>query len=404
MLLKKHSFREMGDKIWEYVNGLYQPGDRFPYPLQEGNKGTLLGTIFASLIAYMLGKEQDLKGMSHIIDEILDIEDTKTGLFKDPDINSNSFLQPEIHSPIYVSLQTTYFCRACLQSLGLKLDHGVSWVLDLLPEGNLEKWLNSLNWKDPWLVSNIDMFTGIFLLEFQQMGLENDNIKDGVKRYFQWHDKNQSGKTGFWGNEDDYLNLMAGGYHIILHYDFYNQKLNHIKQIIDTTLSLPWKDGLFVYGGGGGSCEDMDAIDILVRLSQYDSYRNENIKQTLQNASKMLIIGQNNDGGFGWRIQPTTGRLLNLITNNEFKTQSLIGLLYSGAFKIMHRSHFNSTFYYSSLATYPFCLNKSDMWSTWFRALSLALIARRYPDLYFEKCNWKFPFWPGLGCDPFTII
>ena len=395
------SFGSMSDRLFSFVCQLYQPNERFPYPLQKGQKGSLLGTLFASLIAHMLNRVDQLPGREKICQELLNLRNPETGLFVDPDLQSNHLLKPEIHSMLYVTLQSTYFSYACLHALGVSVDRRVCWLSPLLEDGAVANWLNQLDWKNPWLVSNLDMFLGVFLLEWQSYDNTDECVEKAIAAYFNWHDEMQIPQTGFWGKQGDLLNAMAGGYHIYLHYDYCNRPIQYVKNIIDATLQLPCRDGLFVYGGGGGSCEDMDAIDILVRLSLRTSHREDEIRNVLLLASEKLSLGSNNDGGFSWRIQPTFGSFFSKLINLGGFKHSLSGDIYAMAYKIAHNSHYNSTHYYSSLLSYPYKISKSDMWSSWFRPLTLALVAKRYPEHFLSSCDWRLPYWPGLGYEVF---
>lgn len=391
-------FRNIADKLFEYVCLSYLPNERFPYPLQRGQNGTLLGTVFACYIANMLGRVNDLPGRQHIVEMISSLRDPDSGLYVDPDVEPHHYLNTENHSEHYVKLQTTYFCHVCLHALGVDSDFRVPWVLTILDNSEVGSLLESLDWDNPWLVSNIDMFIGVFLLEWRDYcQTDNQIIKDLINSYFNWHNKTQNHDTGYWGSHGDLLNAMAGAYHIYVNYDYNNISINHADRIIDATLSLVTRDGLFVYGGGGGSCEDMDAIDILVRTSLLTDHKDNYLKNILLNAALMLYSGQVNDGGFSWRVQPRIKNFFTKSVGRDFKLGTLYDLLY----KSIHRSHYVATHNYSSLTLYPFKIDESDMWSGWFRPLALAFVARRYPESFTEPCDWKLPSWPGLGFNPF---
>ncbi|MCK4790590.1 MAG: hypothetical protein KAV87_43040, partial [Desulfobacteraceae bacterium] len=105
--------------------------------------------------------------------------------------------------------------------------------------------------------------------------------------------------------------------------------------------------------------------------------------------------------GYSWRIKPSVNRIFSSVINHDKRFNTFKGILYSKIYSLKSRSHFNSTYFYSSLAVYPFRINQPDMWSSWFRPLSIALIASRYPESFDEECKWRMPWWPGLGCDPF---
>ena len=390
-------FSKISDQLFDYICSLYQHDVRFPYPLQHGQKGSLFGTAFATYVAQMLGRTNELPGKQQIVDYVLSLRNPATGLFADPDIAIQHFLKPDHHSELYVSLQTTSFCYACLQALEVDVDWQIPWLEPLLVKGQLVKWLDNLEWGNPWLVSNLDMFVGNLLLTWQQNDPADSAVAAAVDEYFVWHNVNQDSRTGFWGEQKSLFNAMAGGYHIYIHYDYANRRINYVDKIIDSTLQLVARDGLFVYGGGGGSCEDMDAIDILVRCSLLSDYRRNEVRQVLLNAAQMLNTGQLSDGGFSWRVQPRFTDIFNFSNGYEFLNRKIYNLL----FKARHRSHYASAHNYSSLKIYPYHLHRSDTWSSWFRPLALAFIAQRYPDDFNEPCNWRSPHWPGLGFDPF---
>jgi hypothetical protein len=393
----KVPFKKISDDLFAYLCSLYQPAERFPFPLQRGQRGSLFGTAFATYIAVMLNKDDQLPGRQHIAETLLTLRNPKTGLFTDPDIQPEDFIKPSHHSETYVSLQTTTFCYASLIALGAEVDCRVPWLEPLLQEGRVSAWLGELDWSNPWLVSNLDMFIGIFLLNWQKFSPEDQRINAAINEYFSWHDQNQNSTTGFWGDQNNLFDAMAGGYHIFIHYDYSNREIKYPEKIIDSTLQLVCRDGLFVYGGGGGSCEDMDAIDILVRCSLCTDYRAEELRQVLLDAARMIYSGQRPDGGFSWRVQPLFADLIKFSNGYGYIGRKGYNLLY----KAFNRSHYMSKHNYSSLELYPFKIHHADTWSSWFRPLALAFIAKRYPDSFQEKCLWKAPEWPGLGFDPF---
>lgn len=395
------SFDNLAERLFDYLCSMYQPSQRFPYPLQRGQKGSFWGSVFATFIAFMLGRINELPGREVLTDEMLKLIEDDTGIITDPEVLPTCFLNPDTHSDFYVTMQTTYFGYCALFALGMPSAPKISWLQSLLQGKSVSRWLDALDWQNPWLVSNIDMFLGAFLLFFNDLHGPNDWVLATIEDYFSWHDNKQNKKTGFWGEQEDILNAMAGAYHILTLYDYAGREIHLVEPMIDAIISLGQKDGLFVHGGGGGSCEDMDAIDLLVRLSLRSSHRETEVKETLLRAALVLSTSQKNDGGFCWRIQPSLNGISHV--KKIFTNPSLfLGLIYRAANMLRFPSHYKSTHYYSSLSIYPFEISKSDVWSSWFRALSLVFIAKRFPHNFTDECRWMFPRWPGLGYDPFV--
>lgn len=390
------NFDSLGESAFEYLKRMHTEGAEFPFRLQSGTESTFLATTFACFIANLLGREQDIPSRERIIRSFLNLKSDQDGWLDYPDLHQGDFVRTGSHDWNYLITQGTVFCRMALRCLGEEPVVPFPWVQRLVDENKVESYLDNLDWRNPWLVSNMDMFLGTFLLEWLDKEPSSDTVKNAVDTYFRWHDEHIDQVSGFWGDQTDALNAMAGGYHMILHYHYAGRYYQPKKPAIDATLALTWKDHLFVYGGGGGACEDLDGVDILIRLGRQDEWKHKEIKTLLMQVTQRILNSQNKDGGFPWRLQPDIGSSLVKSLNDPLMLRAWgFSLLY----KALHRSHYNSTHYYSSFSAYPFMISHSDLWSTWFRLLTIGFIAQRYPESFKYPCNWKFPQWPGLGFD-----
>ncbi|MCP3428497.1 hypothetical protein [Opacimonas viscosa] len=394
----KVNFEKIKSSIISYINRIEVKKcevNAFPFPLQEGQPGSFYGTCFAVLTAELMDFE--LQKSEHIKQALLTRLDNESGCFNNEEFDDEDFPNSRQHNQQYLYLQTAYFGRSALYALGCENLPPVNFAYELCKKGIVYEWLNELDWNNPWLVSNLDMFLGIFLLEWQVHKPECPFITNGLDDYFRWHDEQQSTSDGFWGSNTDPLERMAGGYHIFVIYDAINRKIPYLKQAAEVTKKLAWDDKLFVYGGGGGACEDMDAIDILVRAYLIDTNKSEIHKQELKNIAERIGFAINKDGGYGWRVRPSAKWIYSLIQNNDYK--GLKGGIKTLLFKLKSRSQYNSIHLYSSCKFYPFKLGESDTWSTWFRASALAMIAKAVPEMFDDQCDWYLHKRPGLGVD-----
>lgn len=94
---------------------------------------------------------------------------------------------------------------------------------------------------------------------------------------------------------------MCGGYHQLLLYYYDKRHIQHSRKIIDTVLNLKHNGGGFSPNGGGGACEDVDAVDILVNLYKITNYKKAQIICSLKRCLKHIISLQNKDGGFPYK-------------------------------------------------------------------------------------------------------
>jgi hypothetical protein len=398
--MHKIAFGPTADDLVRFVARCHVRDGRFPYALQPSGNGSLFGTCFTLLISHMVAAGRRMPDLPRAIESIASVATDAQDLVVNPDFSTADLMNPGVHSTEYLALQSTSFVRAALTAAGRPPGKPVQWVIDLVERVGVRAWLDSLPWNNPWLASNLDMFLGSFLLEWRQRAVADPRVTSAIRAYFDWHTAAQDARTGFWGDHTDLLNAMAGAYHIVLHYDYAKEPLRYREAMIDAVLTLPWRDGLFVYGGGGGSCEDLDAIDLLVRLSLVSNHRAADVESVLLRAARRIASGYNADGGYGWRIIPQCPRGFAALWRGDRRlaTDICVSWLYG----LRVRSQLHSTHYYSSCRAYPYRVDRSDTWSTWFRPQALLLIARRYPEAFIDVPDWKLPDWPGLGFDPWS--
>jgi hypothetical protein len=94
---------------------------------------------------------------------------------------------------------------------------------------------------------------------------------------------------------------MCGGYHQLLVYYHEGRTIQSPELLVDTVLGLQHPDGGFSPSGGGGACEDVDAIDILVNAYKRFDHRRPDIRAALRQAADSILGLQNDDGGFPYK-------------------------------------------------------------------------------------------------------
>lgn len=193
----------------------------------------------------------------------------------------------------YIDNHITNYSIGALKSLGVKSKYPISFINDLKEPKELEKWLMERNLKDPWLEGNNVVNLASFLI-YELEGKDDTRLNALMKVFFDWHDKMQDPNTGFWGtdkaNDSDIMQAMAGAAHNFHLYFYYNREIPYYKKIIDYCLE-------FIKGKVKSACLDVDVVDILANFIVY-GYREEEIKQSLNDFSAKLIDFQNQDGGF----------------------------------------------------------------------------------------------------------
>ena len=218
---------------------------------------------------------------------------------------------------------------------------------------NLQEWLDQRNWKDAWLEGNNLLFVGQLLVYLRDF----ENITDAqpaLELYFQWLDHEIDPATGLWGSNGYCSNAAAlyGGYHQLLVYYYEERPVQFPDRLVDVAISLQHLDGGFNLDGGGGACEDTDAIDILVNIYKITDYKHPHTRIALRKALAHILQRQMPDGGFVYQLdRPFTH----------------MGIQKTGSPP-----------------------NQSNLFPTWFRVHTLALMSEILTDEPILQWNWGF--------------
>jgi len=199
------------------------------------------------------------------------------------------------------------------------------------------------------------------LLQYQRDFFNDNKAATAVKFLLDYLESKINPATGLWGNfnrydPDELSRAVQFGYHIYLLFFYDKRKIIYKEQLINNILSTQ-----NIFGGFGGllnssACEDIDSIDLLVRLSKLTDYRNDDIKKSLCHALHWVLSNFNDDGGAVFRR--------------------------------------NESFYYGheQMQSKP---NESSLFPTWLRLLSIAYIGKVLDvgyDLNIVNCA-GYTFW-----------
>jgi hypothetical protein len=333
------------------------------YRFAAGCPETLLATCVGLLAHELFG------GFSHLSEDqrrrlgahLLTYQSATTGLFRDPAHHDGVLFRLQKFTPLYIEWQETYFALHALDALGLEPRYPLAFIEPFLDERLLDPWLRGLGFDDFWFSSNYLMFLVYFLIEYE--GIESRT----AHRVLDVLDGRQDPKTGFWGTDQgaSLFNGMAGAYHLYGFYQFLGRPISHQTAALQSTLTLQEKSGLFG-GPGGGPCEDLDAIDILVKLEPGSSAQERSVQRALERALSGLRSCRLPSGGYSW--WPARAELPHRIVT------------------------------YSNLPDMQTRTDAGDIWSAWFRPLAIALIQERLG----VARDWKACFrrLPLLGWHP----
>ena len=336
-----------------YINSLeISSTDQYLYS-HSCKKSTIYSNMYVCLIKSLY---DDLDNKGKWIKYFDSFQAEKDGLFYDKSIHTEQYSEIDWWGGRHFALHAIPLYTA----LGTKPKYPFRFLKEYYKIDNLKKVLDAYTWKEK-INNSTDIDNWIMnigaMLQYQRDVWNDKDAGESILWLLDYLSKKVDKATGLWGIYDpvDFWHIsrqVQFAYHLysLLFYDKH-PIINHEK-IIDIVLS---SQGLF--GGYGtkinsSACEDIDAIDLLIRLSEKCSYRKEAVEASLNKVMIWILANMNHDGGFVFRR--------------------------SEAFEYGHKEM-------SSLE------NESALFPTWFRTLSIAFIQR-----YFNNITYKINRSPGL--------
>ena len=345
--------REFRGAVTEFVRS-GSTGVTGEYTMCTGGQVTLYSSCFAAMTLHYLGALSTVSRKERLAwaDYINRWQDAETGRFLGPEIVPEELTSPK-HDWDHVTMHLAAHALPALHVLGARPSHPISFAHRFLDTATLRVWLDQRDWHDAWLEGNNLLFIGQFLVYLRDSE-GRDEAQTSLEVYFDWLDAEQDPATGLWGTNGycDAHTAMCGAYHPLLVYYYCERPVLRAKRITDTTLRLQHPDGGFARDGGGGACEDVDAVDILVNLYERSGYRPRAVRLALRRALDSIVSQQMSGGGFVYR-------------RGVPFTHMGIGRTYAP-------------------------VDTPNLFATWFRVHTLALACQVLRDHPLAKINWRF--------------
>ena len=327
---------------------------RGEYTMCPDGQVTLYSSCFAAMTLHYLDALGDLDTEKRFawVDYIRQWQDPETGRFLGPEIVPEELTSLK-HDWDHVTMHLTAHALPALHILGGRPAHPLRFVYRFLDVETLRAWLDQRDWHDAWLEGNNLLFVGQFLVYLRDFECR-DEAQSALDAYFNWLDTKQDPASGLWGTNGycDAYTAIYGGYHQLLVYYFCERPVPHAERIMDTTLRLQHPDGSFTRYGGGGACEDLDAVDILANMYSLTGHRPRAVRRALQRALNSVLSQQMPDGGFVYR------------RGMPFSHMGIV------------RTHVSA--------------DTSNLFATWFRVHTIALACQVLLDHSLAEINWRF--------------
>lgn len=387
-------------RVLSWLNTMHIAGNPiWEYRMNSGSDATVFNSCFAVSLLHLFGQLERLSNndRSEWTRYIQSFQDPRSGLFSDPQTAERTNHQRDTK---HMDWQLTAFSLSALDALGAGPLFDLTFAQRWYEKECVTDWLSSLDWGNPWHCGNKVMFIGVFLY-FMGVRRGNKSALGGLDAWFNWLDAHQNQRSGFWGTgkQSEYYAGMGGAYHEYVIYNSMAREIQYRERVVDRTLQLQQVDGLFVPPRSGGSCDDFDAVDILVNMYHKIDYRRQDIRDALTKALDGILENQNNDGGFCWaksyqlKAQDQLRAVTELADHRD-------AFLWAYNMRRTIRDQRRTAQDFPILTAWnagPRSRQTSSIFDTWLRCAAIGQISSVLSDSPFASIDWCFLGMPGLG-------
>jgi len=301
--MKKISLSEFKRKTSAYVLD-NRVGDGYEFKMSKRGGVTLYSSCFAAMTLHYCNEldqfsKQEKSDWGRFLTSF---QEEDTGYFLAPEIMVGDLSSAD-HDKEHLLLHFACHVLPTLDILGVKPDFDLQFVERYADQNFLVAWLSKRDLTSAWLEGNNLLFVGQLLL--WQFNETNDlRYKKALDTWFAWLDENVDPRTGLWGTNgfSDTYAALYGGYHQLLLYFQQHHTVTSSGRLVDTVLSLQHMDGGYSKYQGGGTCQDIDAIDVLVNVYKRHNYRRREIRRSLRRGASAVLRRWKESGGFEDRL------------------------------------------------------------------------------------------------------
>ena len=208
----------------------------------------------------------------------------------------------------------------------------------------LEAWLGKFNFEtNVWSASNY-LMNLYSLLQYARDFMGESRAAKPIDRIASWLTEHQSPETGMWHKYSvrgypELGDAIRGAYHFYPLFTYEQRPVAYREKVIDQIIKSQNSWGGFeMEKRPSGACEDIDALEPMIRFVAQTGYRKAEAELTVKRAMVWLLANRHTDGGYE-----------SLMEN---------GCHYGG---------------HPQTESFP---KQSNLFATWFRTLTLAYVTR----------------------------
>lgn len=270
---------------------------------------TLYGSVYAVMLKGLMGvlpeySSDDLKSWG----EYLNSYQREDGFYYDSNLSGPAYEHVGIWNEGWGKRHLLGHMIIALARLGVLPKYEFQFLGPFYDKDYLIRWMNSFDFdSDVWTDSNyfMNLYTA---LQYSRDWL-NDSLAGGsVSVMAEWLLNHQSRETGMW-HKRPYAELdirgklftVRGAYHFYPLFEYDHIDVPYRDKIVDSILPLQNRWGAFAQEEWrSGACEEIDALEPLMRFSKELDYRPNEVKAAVLRSLIWCLSSRCADGGFSF--------------------------------------------------------------------------------------------------------
>jgi len=293
------------DATLRYLESLRVGDYAYKFASSSANP-TLYGSCYACMLLGMYGELREIselhrQGWLAYFDAHQDATD---GLFRDPALAGPSFEGQAGWGDGWGARHLAAHLIIGYARLGRAPQHPFRFLDPYYDPSHLADWLARFDFSaNVWSQSNhiMNVYT---LLQYARDHMGESRAAPAIASITQWLLARQRSDTGMW---HDYTisgypeigDAIRGAYHFYPLFTYDRQPIRYAEAVIDTILRSQNSWGGFnPEECASGACEDIDAIDPLIRASRQTAYRRTDVETALRRSMVWILACRNRNGGY----------------------------------------------------------------------------------------------------------
>ncbi len=190
-----------------------------------------------------------------------------------------------------------------LRRLNKDLLYRVAYLNEFQYPNTLVSFLSNLDWHNVWHSSNL-IFNVLVMMQYEREAFCDNKYDASIEAAENWLLRNINEKYCLWTqnslkSKSELYDAIRGMYHILPILIRDGKHIPHIENTIDLILSLQNKNGGFDFNPNSSACDDIDAIEPLIRLSLLNNrqYKRVEIEDSIHRCMRWMCQNQMPDGG-----------------------------------------------------------------------------------------------------------